>query len=151
MKNTIKTLILIGLLSTWVSLSASAHIVQLWYHGSPCYATGLCANIKCPPGWSCVQYTGTLQNKGALQKTIAGGATLTTASGTGKVASPSLVKALDALAQKAMSGKLSKEQLQQEEDKLWNSPDSWKVSDAELDKIAKELHTTVMPPAAGTK
>ncbi len=134
------------LVSFTLSNVASAGVVQLCYtnsHGNTgcCWASGNCANITCPPGWTCANYATVA---GAfITKTFNGGATITMNGVTTPLAGEAFQKAFDQLTKEYLAKGANKAQILKELSDLWNAPSSWKVSDSLLAKYAKEFHVKV--------
>lgn len=146
MKNKL-SLLALAFLATFLFINvASAGVVQLCYtnsHGNTgcCFASGNCANITCPPGWTCVNYATVI---GAfITKNSNGGASITMNGVTTPLAGEAFQKAFDQLTKEYMAKGANKAQILKELSDLWNAPSSWKVSDALLQKYAKEFHAKI--------
>jgi ribose 5-phosphate isomerase RpiB len=146
MKNKLSILIAALFISFTFSTAASADVVQLCYtnslgHTGCCYATGVCANINCPPGWTCANVSSVIGAK--ITKTSGGGATVTINGVTTPLAGAAFQNAFDQLTKQYLAKGANKAQILKELSDLWNAPSSWKVSDQLLAKYAREFHTTI--------
>jgi hypothetical protein len=141
------------LVSFTFSIAASADVVQLCYtnslgHTGCCYATGVCANINCPPGWTCADISSTAVP--IITKTSGGGATMTINGTTLPIASEAFEAAFHRLSQQYLEKNADKKAIAKELSDLWTKPDSWKVSDRLLERYAKEFHVKIGTGSGGT-
>ncbi|HEY3874656.1 MAG TPA: hypothetical protein VGM92_04215 [Candidatus Kapabacteria bacterium] len=141
MKNKLTILASALLIVALFSMTASASIVQLCYtnsHGNTgcCWATGSCANINCPPHWTCADAgiigTPTFTKKGD-------GVTMTVNGVTLPLAGEEFLRKFKQLSDELAEGKGNKTEIEKKLADLWTDPEDWKVSDKLLEKYKKEF------------